>query len=113
MREILGPLPHPAHVRRIVRNSFLFWIPFRILLGSPLGGTLVPSLAAASVIVIAVAFLVWFDCHRHNEHLFHANLGASQAWAVTISLVVTVSLEGAARILVNALLPAHATALLG
>lgn len=95
------PHPYPPYARKVARNSAVLWILLRLV--SLFTGVASASVLTGVVVVIITATLVWFGGRRFREHLFHANLGTSPAWAIGISLVVAGGLEVIAQILLRSL----------
>lgn len=103
--------PYPPYAWRVVRSGAGIWLLLHLALFFL--GILLPSPRAALWLVGVCGALVWLDTRRFNEHLFHANLGASPLWTGALAVVTAGALELLTQLALRSLGVTHATDLFG
>ena len=79
-------MPPPPFLSSILLRSSIIWVGLRGMLFI-LFTLVVPSFAAAALIVGVTALLTTMEGRRRNEHVFLANLGV-QVWSLALVAAV-------------------------
>ena len=93
-------LPDPGYLRTVLWKSAGMWLMIRLLLFAFFFFVFQVGMSAVLQPTWGLpALLVWMDRRRSHEQLLHANLGASEVWFWSVSLLTVFTLDAAATAL--------------